>query len=120
MKFLSIVGARPEFIQATPVSKALRQRHTEVLLHTGQHYDYRMSELFFEQLGLPAADYNLGIGSGAHGRQTGEMLAAMEDVMLAERPDWVIIRGDTNSTIAGALAAAQLRIPPAHIEAGER
>jgi UDP-N-acetylglucosamine 2-epimerase len=120
MKVLSIVGARPEFVQATPVSKALRRRHTEILVHTGQHYDYRMSELFFEQLGLAAPDYNLEIGSGAHGRQTGEMLGALEDVILAEQPDWVIIRGDTNSTIAGALAAAKLRVPLAHIEAGER
>jgi UDP-N-acetylglucosamine 2-epimerase len=120
MKVLSIVGARPEFVQAAPVSRALRPRHRELLVHTGQHYDYRMSELFFEQLGLAAPDYNLGIGSGSHGHQTGEMLAAMEDVMQAERPDWVVIRGDTNSTLAGALAAAKLRVPLAHVEAGER
>jgi UDP-GlcNAc3NAcA epimerase len=120
MRVLSIVGARPEFVQAAPVCRALRQRHTEVLVHTGQHYDYRMSEVFFEQLGLPAPDYNLEIGSGSHGRQTGDMLAALESVILAEQPDWVIIRGDTNSTLAGALAASKLRVPLAHIEAGER
>jgi UDP-N-acetylglucosamine 2-epimerase len=120
MKVISIVGARPEFVQATPVSRALRRRHTEVLVHTGQHYDYRMSRLFFEQLDLPKPDYNLGIGSGSHGRQTGEMLTALEEVIVAERPDWVIVRGDTNSTLAGALAAAKLRVPLAHIEAGER
>jgi UDP-N-acetylglucosamine 2-epimerase len=120
MKVVSIVGARPEFVQATPVSRALRRRHTEVLVHTGQHYDYRMSSLFFEQLDLPEPDYNLSIGSGSHGRQTGEMLAALEEVIVAEQPDWVIVRGDTNSTLAGALAAAKLRVPLAHIEAGER
>lgn len=117
---LSVVGARPEFVQAAPVSRALRRRHTEVLVHTGQHYDDRMSRVFFEQLGVPEPDAHLGVGSGSHGRQTGAMLAAFDALLEQVRPDVVVVRGDTNSTLAGALAAAKLLIPVAHIEAGER
>ena len=120
MKVLSVVGARPEFVQAWPISRVLRERHTEVLVHTGQHYDHAMSQSFFEQLGLPTPDYLLGIGSGAHGWQTGRMLESLESVIATEQPDVVVVRGDTNSTLAGALAASKLGVPFAHVEAGER
>ena len=120
MKFVSIVGARPEFVQAAPVCQALKDRHEDVLVHTGQHYDYLMSQAFFDDLGLPAPTHNLGVGSGSPGRQTAEILTKLEETLLHEAPDAVIVRGDTNSTMAGALAATKLGLPVVHLEAGER
>ncbi len=121
MKIVTVLGARPQFIKAAPVSRALQAAGIEeYLLHTGQHYDARLSELFFDELSLPEPNVNLGIGSGPHGWQTGQMLIGIEAILQTEAPDWVLVYGDTNSTLAGALAAAKLQFRVAHVEAGLR
>ena len=121
-KILTIIGARPQFIKASVVSKAIQETAglTEVLVHTGQHFDANTSDVFFDQLAIPRPDYQLNINSGSHGDMTGRMLIEIEKVLLKEQPDWVLVYGDTNSTLAGALAAAKLHIPVAHVEAGLR
>lgn len=120
MRVVTVVGARPQFIKAAVVSKELRKDNTEVLVHTGQHFDYNMSARFFEELNIPDPDYNLGISGGTHAEMTGRMMVAIEKVLEKEKPDWVLVYGDTNSTLAAALTAAKLGIPICHVEAGAR
>lgn len=122
MKVVTIVGARPQFIKAAMFQRALLEVGTisEVMVHTGQHYDYAMSEAILQELGVRTPDVNLGIGSASHAKQTGRIMVAVESLLLAERPDWVVVFGDTNSTLAGALAAAKLNLEVAHVEAGLR
>ncbi|MGI0149480.1 MAG: non-hydrolyzing UDP-N-acetylglucosamine 2-epimerase [Thermoplasmata archaeon] len=120
MKIANVVGARPQFIKAAPVSREIRQHHEEILIHTGQHYDENMSDVFFQILDIPPPNYNLGVGSASHARQTADMIRGLEDVLDKERPDFVLVYGDTNSTLAGALVAAKMTIPLGHVEAGLR
>ena len=120
MKIVTVVGARPQFIKAASGSRALRKQHQEILVHTGQHHDETMSEVFFREMEIPTPDYNLGIAGGSHGEMTGRMLMGLEKVLMKEKPDGVLLYGDTNSTLAGALAAVKLHIPVIHVEAGNR
>jgi UDP-N-acetylglucosamine 2-epimerase (non-hydrolysing) len=120
MKVLTVVGARPQFVKAFAVSRELRRSHTEVLVHTGQHYDEELSGVFFEELDIPAPDYNLGVGSASHARQTAEMVLGLEDAVEAESPDAILVYGDTNSTLAGALVGAKRDATLVHVEAGLR
>ena len=128
MKIVTIVGARPQFIKAAAINRAVESHNrqsrnpkiTELLVHTGQHYDFNMSQIFFDQLQVRKPTYHLGVRSENHGEMTSMMLAGIESVLLKERPDWVLVYGDTNSTLAGALAAVKIHIPVAHVEAGLR
>ncbi|UHG94164.1 UDP-N-acetylglucosamine 2-epimerase (non-hydrolyzing) (plasmid) [Spirosoma oryzicola] len=124
MKLITIIGARPQIIKASALSRAIRTRFahqiTEVLVHTGQHYDENMSGVFFDELAIPQPTYNLGVGSGNHGEQTGRMIKGIEEIVVTERPDFIVLYGDTNSTLAGAIAASKVHVPIVHIEAGLR
>ena len=121
MKLFTVIGARPQFIKAAVVSKALREHNiNEFIVHSGQHFDGNMSEVFFDEMGIPKPQANLGISGGTHGSMTGQMLIEIEKFMMEQKPDWVLVYGDTNSTLAGALAASKLNIPCAHVEAGLR
>ena len=119
-KICTVVGARPQFIKLAMVSRVLRKEFQEVLIHTGQHYDHNMSKIFFQEMDIPEPDYNLGVSGGTHGQMTGQMIAKIEEVLIKERPDMLLVFGDTNSTMAGALAAVKLHIPVCHVESGGR
>lgn len=120
MKIVTVVGARPQFIKAAAGSRQLRKEHKEILVHTGQHFDANMSDVFFEEMGIPQPDYNLGISGGSHAQMTAKMLVGIEEVLEKEKPDALLVYGDTNSTLAAALAAVKLHVPVFHVEAGNR
>lgn len=124
IKLVTIIGARPQIIKAAAISRAIRNHHSgtikEIIVHTGQHYDANMSQVFFGELGIPREDHNLNVGSGSHGKQTATMIAGIEEILLKEKPDAIVLYGDTNSTLAGAVAASKIHVPVVHIEAGLR
>jgi UDP-N-acetylglucosamine 2-epimerase len=120
MKIVTVLGARPQFIKAALLSNKLRKRNHEIIIHTGQHYDIEMSDIFFKEMSIPAPDYNLDVGSGSHAYQTAEMMIKLEKLFISENPDLILLYGDTNSTLAAAITAAKLQIPIAHVEAGPR
>lgn len=123
MKIIIIIGARPQFIKAAAVSRVFKKNKDifeQIIIHTGQHFDSNMSDVFFSELDIPKPNYNLGIGGGSHGQNTGRMLEEIESILMKEKPDWVLVFGDTDSTLAGALAAAKLHIQVVHVEAGLR
>ena len=124
MKIVTIIGARPQIIKAAALSRAIKthyhQKITEIIVHTGQHYDENMSQVFFDELGIPAPNYNLNVGSGSHGKQTASMITGIEEILVKEKPNAIVLYGDTNSTLAGAIAASKIHVPVVHIEAGLR
>src|SRR5688572_18859139 len=124
LKIVTIIGARPQIIKAAALSRAIKNKFSdsikEIIVHTGQHYDENMSQVFFDELGIPAPDHNLNVGSGSHGKQTATMISGIEEILVKERPNAIVLYGDTNSTLAGGIAASKIHVPVVHIEAGLR